>query len=209
MNKVNFSIALLLFIFPVSSFASQTNRISLLELNSKAHLVVMAEVTEVAKEKNQDYVTIQVDSYLKGSSCQTVYRFTLITRGGLKDFDPSLKKGDTGVFFLKRKEQKGQVEKAYWGSVATFQKNHFYVADKESGLSAVIELSKSLKTWCSYRVKRNQVRNIDEYGLGFRRGFIGPPGLVDGSADFNLGHSDGMRAQMKMFPNQQDAGDSK
>ena len=169
----------------------------------------MAEVAEVAKEENQDYVTIQVASYLKGSSGQTVYTFTLITRGGLKDFDPPLKKGDTGVFFLKRKEQKGQVEKAYWGSVATFQKNHFYVAGKESDLSAVIDLSKSLNTWCSYRVKLNQIRNIDEYELGFRKGFTDPPGLVDGSADFNLGHSDGMGAQMKIFPNQQDTGDSK
>ena len=209
MNKVFFSITLFFFIFSVASFASQINRISLSELHARADLVVMGEVTDVAKEENQDYVTIQVDSYLKGPSNQKIYTFTLITRGGLKDFDPSLNRGDTGVFFLKLKEQKGHVEKAYWGSVAIFQKNHFYVTDKESGSSEIIDLYTSPDKWCSYRVKRNQIRNIDEYERGFRRGFSGPPGLVDGSADFNLGHSDGMSAKMKMFPNQLDAGDSK
>ncbi|MGD8763273.1 MAG: hypothetical protein PVG87_13260 [Desulfobacteraceae bacterium] len=221
MNKVYFSTALFLPIFAVSGFASQINRIPLSELHSKSDLIVMAEVTEVAKEDNQDHVTIQVDSYLKGSNPQKIYTFTLITRGGLKDFDPSLKQGDTGVFFLKRKEQKGQVEKAYWGSIAIFQKNHFCFTEEKTQTpasittskihpdhSAVIDLSTYLDIWRSYRVKRQQIRNIDEYERGFRKGFTSQPGLVDGSADFNLGHSDGMLAKMKMFPNKKDVGDS-
>jgi hypothetical protein len=374
MNKGYFSIAFFLFIFAVSSFASQINRISLSELHSKSDLVVMAQVTEVVKEANQDHVTIQVDSYLKGSNPQKIYTLTLKTRGGLKDFDPSLKKGDTGVFFLKLKEKKGQVEKAYWGSVAIFQKNHFYLTEektqtpasimtsnvhpghsdkqwvlfendvykfvraglkhagkqsqglfvfsktqskwfkivsittkdavfgrsptfeeckkaniappsigwdfrplkqedyvslplrydsfvafpdsiaydnktglwilsfmsnwnieesktvlkfrhsdletafstgsvsaktsKESDLSAVSDLSTYLDIWRSYRVKRKQVQNIDEYERGFRKGFTSQPGLADGSADFNLGHSDGMLSKMKMFPDRKDTGDS-
>ena len=167
----------------------------------------MAEVTEVTKEDNQDHVTIQVNSYLKGSSPQKVYTLTLITRGGLKDFDPSLKKGDTGVFFLKLKEQKGQVEKAYWGSVATFQKNNFYLTEEKTKALAPT-ITRYLDIWLSYRVKCEQVRNIDEYERGFRKGFTRQPGLVDGSADFNLGHSDGMLAKMKRFPNKKDAGDS-
>ena len=207
MNKVNFSIALSLLIFAVSSFASQINRISLSELHTKSDLIVMAEVTEVAKEDNQDHITIQVDSYLKGSSPQKVYTLTLITRGGLKDFDPSLKKGDAGVFFLKLKEQKGQVEKAYWGSVATFQKNHFYLTEEKTKTLAST-ITRYLDIWLSYRVKREQVRNVDEYERGFRKGFTSRPGLVDGSADFNLGHSDGMLAKMKMSPNNKDAHDS-
>ena len=68
---------------------------------------------------------------LKGKSPQTVYTFTLVTRGGLNDFDPALKKGDSGVFFLKLRKQEGEVEKAYWGSVATFPKNHFDLTEKK------------------------------------------------------------------------------
>jgi len=86
---------------------------------------------------------------------------------------------------------------------------NFYVTNKESDLSEVVDLFTSLDKWRSSRVKCNQIRNIDEYERGFRKGFSGPPGLVDGSADFNLGHSDGMISKMKMFPNQLDTDDSK
>jgi len=369
MSKTNFLTALFLLIFASVSFASQINRITLSELHAKADLIMMAEVTKIVEEGNHDHVTIKADLYLKGKSPQTVYTFTLVTRGGLKDFDPSLKKGDTGVFFLKLREQEGQVEKAYWGSVATFQKNLFDLTEKKMGTNASIitsvnhpdhtdkqwvlfenglykfvrvdfghdgkqsqgfyvftttqskwlkidrvttlnavlgrsptfgecrkankappsvgwdfrsfkeensislplrygsfiafpdniaydnktwfwilsfmsswnikgaktvlkfkhadldaafsigadsakepkgiNLATPLDTWRSYRVKLGQARNIKEYERGFRKGFTGPPGLVDGSADFNLGHSDGMLAKMKKFPNQQDESDGK
>jgi len=67
--------------------------------------------------------------------------------------------------------------------------------------SALNNLSISLDSWSSFRIKNAQVRNIKEYELGFRKGFTSPPRLVDGSADFNLGHSDGMLAKMKIPPN--------
>ena len=57
--------------------------------------------------------------------------------------------------------------------------------------------------------KTLQIHDIEAYERGFRKGFTGPPGLVDGSADFNLGHSDGMMAKMKKSPNQKDAVDGK
>jgi len=242
--KTNFLTGLFLLVFAANGFASQINRITLSELHAKADLIVMAEVTKLVEEGNQDHVTIKTELYLKGKSPQTVYTFTLVTRGGLKDFDPSLKEGDSGVFFLKLRKQKGQVEKAYWGSIATFQKNHFDLTGEKtvlkfkhadldapfkigsssgkvpekSGLGPVtatvesstgIDLSTSLEAWRSHRVKRGQAQNIEEYERGFRKGFTDPPGLVDGSADFNLGHSDGMLAKIRMFPNHQDAGDSK
>jgi len=223
MNKTNLLAALFLFIFVSASFASQIQRITLSELHAKADIIVMAEVTKLVEEGNQDHVTIKVELYLKGKNPQTVYTFTLVTRGGLKDFDPSLKKGDTGVFFLKLKEQKGQVEKAYWGSVANFQKNHFDLTEEKTQVNGsiitsenqpdhndkVIDLSTSLDVWRSHRLKHVQALNIKEYERGFRKGFTGPPGLVDGSADFNLGHSDGMLAKMKISPNQQDSGEGK
>lgn len=127
-------IVLLMLATGTTGFASQIKRITLAELQTKADIIVMAKVTEVVAEGDADHVTIKVDSYLKGESHQTVYTFTLVTRGGLKDFDPTLKKGDSGVFFLKPRKQEGQVEKAYWGGVAIFPKNHFDLTkeDKES-----------------------------------------------------------------------------
>ena len=161
----------------------------------------MAEVINLLRKGNQDHVTIKADLYLKGESSQKIYTFNLVTRGGLKDFDPSLKKGDTGVFFLKLREQEGQVEKAYWGSVATFQKNHFDLTE--------ITSYTLLDVWRSHRIKCRQIQDVEAYERGFRKGFTGPPGLVDGSADFNLGHSDGMIARMKKLPKQNGAVDCK
>lgn len=223
MNKTNFLTAVFVFIYVSVSFASQIQRITLSELHAKTDIIVMAEVTKLVQEGNQDHVTIKVELYLKGENPQTVYTFTLVTRGGLKDFDPSLKKGDTGVFFLKLKEQEGQVEKAYWGSVAVFQNNHFDLTEEKTQVNASIitsenqpdhnnkpiDLSTSFDVWRSYRLKHGKALNVKEYEHGFRKGFTGPPGLVDGSADYNLGHSDGMLAKMKIFPNQQDSGEGK
>ncbi|MBC8183550.1 hypothetical protein H8E88_20850 [candidate division KSB1 bacterium] len=379
MYKTHFLTALSLLIFSAAGFTSQIKKITLSELHAKADLILMAEVTEVVEDGNLDHVTIRADVFLKGKSSQTVFTFTLVTRGGLKDFDPSLKKGDTGVFFLKLGNKHGLVEKAYWGSIATFQKNHFDLTDhkagkiptiitsvsqpdttakkwlilenelykflrvgfghekeqgqglyvfskkysvwlkieqvsilnavfgssptfeqcrkanvpppsvgwdfrpfkkddfihmpiryydfvsfpnniafdKKTGLwilsfmsgwdikgaktvlkfkdadletafkkvkigaapckiinesdlsqvtapadsSVAINLSSSLDTWRSFRIKHGLVKNLEEYERGFRKGFTSPPRLVDGSADFNLGHSDGMLAKMKIFPN--------
>ena len=125
---------LLMLVAATTGFASQIKHITLSELQAKADFIVMAMVTEVVAEGDTDLVTIKVDSFLKGEDPQTVYTFTLVTRGGLKDFDPTLKKGDSGVFFLRPRKLEGQVEKAYWGSVAIFPKNHFDLTkqDKES-----------------------------------------------------------------------------
>lgn len=196
MRKEFFLISAFFFSFAVSGFASQIPKISLSELYAKADLIVMGAVSAVTPAENQDTVTIRVDSSLKGENIQEAYTFTLITRGGLKDFDPCLRKGDTGIFFLKWKGPKNQVEKAYWGSIAIFQKNHFFV----KGGDLEMDLSRSLDAWRSYREKQSQIRRIEEYERGFQAGFTGPPGLVDGSPDFNLGHSDGMLAKEKKLP---------
>jgi hypothetical protein len=132
MKRITY-LVLLVLATATASFASRIARITLAELQAKADIVVMAKVTKLVAEGDIDHVTIKVDSYLKGHSPQTVYTFTLVTRGGLKDFDPSLKKGDSGVFFLKPRKQEGEVEKAYWGGVAVFPKDHFDLTkeDKE------------------------------------------------------------------------------
>jgi len=195
MNKTHFLTAVLLTVLCTASSASQIQPITLSELYAKADLIVMAEAIEIDKKGDRDLVTIKADCFLKGKSPQTVFTFALVTGGGLKDFDPCLQKRDTGVFFLKHSQKQGQVEKAYWGSVAVFQKNHFGLSD----------LSKRLEAWRAYRVNRSEIGNIGDYERGFQKGFTGPPGLVDNSADFNLGHSDGMRSKMNVFPDQHQA----
>jgi hypothetical protein len=133
MKKITL-LVLLMLATTTTVFASEIARITLAELQAKADIVVMAKVTKVVAEGDADHVTIKVDSFLKGNGLQNVYTFTLVTRGGLKDFDPAVKKGDSGVFFLKSAIQEGGVEKAYWGSIAIFPKNHFDLTkeDKES-----------------------------------------------------------------------------
>lgn len=197
LHLINGLIALLFLAFAATGLSSQIKKIPLSSLKDRADIIVIAEVIIVDEEQNFDNVTIKVDSFLKGQSPQTIYTFTLTTRGGVKDFDPHLKKGDTGVFFLKQRGQTGQVEKAYWGSVAIFQKNHF-------SLTETVNLSSSLNAWFSYRVRNGQVNNIDDYARGFRKGFAGNPGLVDGSPEFNLGHSDGMLAKTRKLPHPSD-----
>jgi len=124
MKKIITFLIILFSIISNCCFASEITQISLPELQKKANLIVLAKVIKVEKNKNQDTVTIKIDSFLKGKIDDKTLIFTLVSRGGLKDFDPALKKDDTGVFFLKKKNKK--IEKAYWGSIAIFQKNNFY-----------------------------------------------------------------------------------
>ena len=172
--------------------ASQISRITLTELKQKADLIVLAEVTQVTRNGNQDNVTIQIDSFLKGESEQICINFTLVTRGGLKDFDPALEKGETGVFFLKRKELEYDYEKAYWGSIAIFEKDIFTLSYED--------YKQALKIWKSHRLQNDPELNIKDYVNGFQKGYNSPPGLVDGSADYNMGHSDGMQAKLGINP---------
>ena len=127
MKKILFLSVILVFFLNSYCFASSISRITLSDLQEKADLIVLAKVIKVEHDGNRDSITIKIDSFLKGESKEKDLSFTLVTRGGLKDFDPILKKSDTGVFFLKKKERK--VKKAYWGGIATFQKNHFNLTE--------------------------------------------------------------------------------
>jgi hypothetical protein len=66
--------------------------------------------------------------------------------------------------------------------------------------------SRALDRWRSYRVGRGEIDDTADYDKGFFKGYIGPPGLVDGSPYFNLGHSDGMLARRGEFPTKPDTG---
>lgn len=160
--KKTFCVMLILIVSSSSTcMASSIKKITLSELQSKATYIVTGEVTHVTKTGNQDTVFILVGSYLKGENSRAYFKFVLISRGGLKDFDPALKKGDTGVFFLKE-TKKGETKKAYWGSVATFQQNNFHISDKkkktEKKLSELGPLSDLQKA--SFRGDVKTIRQI-------------------------------------------------
>jgi len=106
-----------------SAYASKISRLDLRKLLDKSEYVVLGKVTNISAKDVRDMVTIKVASLLKGALKKNEVTFILTARGGLKDFDPQLKRGDTGVFFLI--ETNGEFKKAYWGSMAIFSKNNF------------------------------------------------------------------------------------
>ncbi|MBN1327659.1 MAG: hypothetical protein JW996_06890, partial [Candidatus Cloacimonetes bacterium] len=138
-------------------YASEISRISLAELQEKSDLIVLAEVIEIRQDGNSDLVMIQIDSFLKGNGEEKILTIRLETRGGLKDFDPALNKGETGVFFL-HKDQDG-FSKAYWGSMAIFAKNNFHLSD--------LSYWNALEIWCDMRLQQNPDLDIADYEKGF------------------------------------------
>jgi hypothetical protein len=80
---------------------------------------------------------------------------------------------------------------------------------KQSDSTQYGDYAKALDQWRSHRIRRGEIADTKDYDEGFLKGYTGPPGLVDGSADFNLGHSDGMLAKTGKLPNQRDASDGK
>ncbi|HOT28142.1 MAG TPA: hypothetical protein PLU72_08120 [Candidatus Ozemobacteraceae bacterium] len=111
--------------FATAVSASEIALLPLKELPLRANLIVLGEVLRVVPQNNEnlDTVTIRIHAILKGDVKDPEATFVLSTRGGLKDFDPQVKPGDMGVFFLDH--QNGAFKKAYWGSIALFAKNNF------------------------------------------------------------------------------------
>ena len=111
------------------AFASSIAKKELADLASDAEVIALAQVTKVDKKSEEaDTVTIKIAAVIKGELKSNEIELTLTPRG-VKDFDPALKAGDTGVFFLKDVDGKS-AKLAYFGSVAAFAKQNF-VADKK------------------------------------------------------------------------------
>ena len=121
-NKI--CLALLAFFLTPPGFASQIAPINPEEFVQQSEFIVVASVEEVQSRDYQDHVTIHVNSVLRGTWKEKTYHLTLSPRG-LTGFDPELKKGDVGVFFMKRDTETGKVVLAYWGGVALFTRNYF------------------------------------------------------------------------------------
>lgn len=118
MKKIIFLSLFAFFLFTNYCFSTEIVQIPLSELQEKADLIILAQVTGVTqKDNNVDEITIKIDSCLKGKTEKKELSFLHHARGGLKDFGPELKLGDTGVFFL---NNRNEVRKAYVGSIALF-----------------------------------------------------------------------------------------
>lgn len=119
-------IVLLLSIVALAAFvyASEIYLLPLKELPAKSNIIVLGEVVRVVpSQETLDRVTINIAAVLKGELKDNEATFILSTRGGLKDFDPQLRVGNKGVFFLTKNNN--TFEKAYWGSIALFPKDNF------------------------------------------------------------------------------------
>ncbi len=130
-----FSMALVAILLGTLAYASKIQRLELAKLPARAEVIALAKVLRVEEKSLDsrvpapyDEVTIMVASVLKGSIKQGEIKVILQPRG-LKGFDPVLKVGDIGVFFL-REVSESEAKLAYWGSVAVFQKLNFAVSEK-------------------------------------------------------------------------------
>ena len=112
MNKFLITILIFLVIVPIS-YASMIPRLDLRELLDKSEYVVLGKVISISAKDVRDVVTVKIASSLKGKFKSNEVTFILTSRGGVKDFDPQLKVGDTGVFFLI--ETNGEIKKPIGG----------------------------------------------------------------------------------------------
>src|SRR6478752_7068420 len=98
--------------------ASQINPLDLSALAGKAEVIVLGHVEGVKRlDDDRDEITVRIADVLKGKAADKTVTFPITCRGGLKDFDPELKVGDKGLFFLKA-VQDGKSALAFFGSVA-------------------------------------------------------------------------------------------
>ena len=106
-----------------TAFASGIRRLPPEQLNSKSEFIIFGEVQEIRSDEALDHLTVKVINCIKGVISSPTISVTLQVRGGLKEFDPELKKTDFAVFYL-RKSGSGY-SSAWGGSIAVFPKHNF------------------------------------------------------------------------------------
>ena len=121
----------LLFVLGFSStlFASKIPLITSDELLKKSELVFIGTVLEVMpRQEVLDKVKVRINSLLKGEEKSPDIIVILQVRGGLKDWDPILKVGNMGVFFLRKSGD--SYRSAHGGSVSIFEKSYLDSSNK-------------------------------------------------------------------------------
>jgi hypothetical protein len=106
--------------------ATEIQPLPLDQLAGKSGVIVLGDVTGVKRlDGEKDEVTVRVATVLKGDSVPKSFTVVLVCRsvpGGIpNDYDPEVKAGDRGVFFLKQISG-GQGELAFRGSLSVFPK---------------------------------------------------------------------------------------
>ena len=107
------------------AYASKIKRLNFTELSTSSKFIVLGHVEKIVKsDETSDTVRIQIVEVLKGKLHIPGYFDLCLRNKGVKDFDPILKVGDKGVFFLSEIEgTEGSL--AYWGSIGIFQKDNY------------------------------------------------------------------------------------
>lgn len=131
-RMVQLLLCMLCLAFPVVAHASQLSAIDVDKLEPLSEVIVVGTVSKVEQDKentNYDIVTVTVAFALKGSVSTKTLQVRLASRGN-RAFDPTLTKGETATFFLKKAE--GEVYRtAYPGSVSLFPKGYFKESKKK------------------------------------------------------------------------------
>ena len=111
-------------------YASDISRLDFSELPRLSEYVVLGHVEKVIRtDEFSDTIRIRIVKILKGMFHPPGTMEIVLRNKGVKDFDPILKVGDKGVFFLSKVEgTTGTL--AYWGSIAIFPKDNFDTVDK-------------------------------------------------------------------------------
>lgn len=115
-------------------FGSQLLPTNLSDIGARSELIVVAKVVEVRAvvlnerlDKPYDEVTLMVATVLKGQLKDSKLKIITEPRG-MRDFDPALEVGQSGVFFLVNTEGSGFRLTAS-GAAAIFDRGNFVVKE--------------------------------------------------------------------------------
>ncbi len=118
------------------ALASQLIPFELSDLSSKSELIVVARViavTPVAIDSRKptplDQVLLTIGSVLKGDP-KTNHLAIVLEPRGVRGFDPAVKAGDSGVFFLSR--YGNHLRPCTFGAVALFEHKNFVATENTS-----------------------------------------------------------------------------
>jgi hypothetical protein len=121
--KIKLLFALLAIGYSTCVFGSVIRSLPPNKLYNKAELIIFGRVSNIESDDALDYLTVEVIDCLKGIVLSKSIKVVLQVRGGLKEFDPILKKSDYGVFYLRKSGNR--YASAYAGSIAVFTKHVF------------------------------------------------------------------------------------
>ena len=130
---------LMLFSLVEVSTASRLQSSKLSELQEKSDIIVVAKIISVTPvsllgrvDKSYDEVTLVITNLFKGDS--ESMKINIITEPrGVRGFDPALKSGQSGVFFLKKTEKFGYRLTSY-GSASIFERGNFVLEESKQGI---------------------------------------------------------------------------